>query len=315
LLKGHQIGVLGYGSQGRAQALNLRDSGFEPIVGLPAKSATRKLAKNDGFDVTTPDKAALDSTLIAVLVPDHKHAELFTQDLPGAVRSGQTYIFAHALSVHFGLVEQPPQVDFVLVAPHGPGIRLREKYVAHEGLTAFVGRTPDSSDKSLGLALAYGKAIGCARAGLLETTFANEAIGDIFGEQVVLCGGLSGLLKSGFDMLVKAKIPPVNAYIECVYQLDLIVDLIKRYGISGMYDRISTTAAFGSLLVESQIINRKSRKAMAAQLKKIQNGDFIRELTADYRRSFKNLRKFRKKKRPKTFDKVAQFVKKELGDD
>jgi len=314
LLKGRKLAVIGYGSQGRAQALNLRDSGFSPIIGLPTGSRSRRKAKRDGFTVTTPAKAVKNAEIIVVLVPDHKHKELFERDLPGAIHTGQTFIFAHALSVHFKLVTQPPDVDFLLVAPHGPGIRVREKYLAGEGVTAFVGRTGESSPGCLKLAASYAAAIGCAKAGMIETSFHHEAVGDIFGEQAVLCGGLVGLLKTGFDTLVRAGLPPENAYLECVYQLDLIVDLIKKYGIGGMYDRISLTAALGSVKAESQIINRQSEKAMAVMLKNIEDGKFVNGLMAEYKKGFKSLRAAQNKNHKMLFNDIAEFFAERFAD-
>ncbi|MCD6161410.1 MAG: ketol-acid reductoisomerase [candidate division Zixibacteria bacterium] len=310
LLKNLKIAVIGYGSQGKAQALNLRDSGFMPIIGLPSKSRSRKIAKKDGFTVATPAKATRNSDLISILIPDHKHKELFNNELCRVIKKDQVFIFAHSLSVHFKLVKQPKDVDFILVAPHSPGIRLREKYLSGEGVLAFIGQTEASSKKSLNIAAAYAKAIGCARKGVIATTFAEEAIGDIFGEQAVLCGGLSALLKAGFDTLIEAGLPPQNAYIECVYQLDLIVDLIKKYGIAGMYDKISATAAFGSFQAEDMIINKKSKSAMNLIMKKVKAGKFADELLDDYSNSFKKLKAYKKEKRHPNLDKMALFFTK-----
>lgn len=306
-LAGLRIAIIGYGSQGRAQALNLRDSGFTSIIGLPARSRSRLTARNDGFMVATPAKAVQGSDVISILVPDHKHKELFDIELNDVIKKGQTFVFAHGLSVHFKLVSQPKGVNFVLVAPHGPGLRLREKFIADRGVSAFIGKTEASTRKSLKLALAYAKAIGCSRSGLIATTFSEEAIGDIFGEQAVLCGGLSALLKAGYDTLAKAGLSPDKAYLECVYQLDLIVDLIKKYGIGGMYERISTTAAYGSLFAEDKIINAASRKAMESILNKVKSGRFTTELMADYHNSFKDLKKLKKKKRSLMLDKMARY--------
>jgi len=307
LLKNLNIAIIGYGSQGRAQALNLRDSGFKPTIGLLSKSRSRYLARKDGFNITTPIRAVKKSDLIAILIPDHKHKELFENGLYDVCRKGQTFVFAHSLSVHFKLIKQPKGVDFVLVAPHGPGIRLRERFIAGKGLLAFIGKTESSAKKSLKLAAAYAKALGCARTGLIETSFASEAIGDIFGEQAVLCGGLSALLKAGFETLVRGGLSAHNAYIECVYQLDLIVDLVKKYGINGMYDRISTTAAFGSLMVEDNIINASSKKAMVSILNNIKSGKFIDELLTDYGNSFTKLKSNMNKKRSADIDKIAAY--------
>lgn len=307
LLKGRKIAVIGYGSQGRAQALNLRDSGFKPLIGLKSGSKSRRRAHNDGLSVTTPSKAAKNADIIAVLIPDHKHKELFEGDLQTAIRPEHVFIFAHALSVHFGLVKQPHDVDFLLVAPHGPGIRVREKYLAGEGVTAFIGKTDKSSQAGLKLAASYASAIGCGRAGLIETSFRDEAVGDIFGEQAVLCGGLSGLLKAGFETLVKAGLPPGNAYLECVYQLDLIVDLIKKYGIGGMYDRISVTAAYGALKAEPQIINVQSQRAMAEMLDNIKSGEFVDCLMAEYEKKFTHIKAAQKKNHESLLDEMARY--------
>jgi ketol-acid reductoisomerase len=310
ILRDLNITIIGYGSQGRAQALNLRDSGFSPVIGIKTKSGTRRIARKDGFKVTTPAKAVKDADVISIMIPDHLHQELFENELGRVIKKGQTYVFAHALSVHFNLVIQPNDVDFALVAPHGPGLRLREKFISGKGVPAFIAKTDISSKRALKIAGAYAKAIGCSRAGLLVTSFAEEAIGDIFGEQAVLCGGLAALLKSGFDALVKEGFPPQNAYIECVYQLDLIVDLIKKYGIGGMYERISTTAEYGSYLAEDKIINAGSKKAMQSMLKRIKSGKFTAELMDEYQRSFKKLHRYRNKKWPSKLDEMARYFNK-----
>jgi ketol-acid reductoisomerase len=278
LLQGKKIAILGYGSQGRAQALNLRDSGFIPIIGLPPSSKSRKQAKKAGFKVISPALAVANSDIIAVLAPDQVHKDLFAKQINKAIHSGQTFIFAHALSVHFELAKQPQDVDFVLVAPHAPGLRMRERFTQGGTVSAFIGKTSKSSGQSLNLAAAYAKAIGCGQAGLIISSFADEAIGDIFGEQAVLCGGLAGLVQAGYETLVKKGIPPHNAYLECIYQLDLIVDLIKRYGIGGMYDRISVTARYGGKLAEDKIINSQTKRAMAKILNEIENGSFVKKM-------------------------------------
>lgn len=281
ILKGKKIAILGYGSQGRAQALNLRDSGFTPIIGLPASSHSRRKAKADKFRVETPFDVVKDADLIAVLASDQVHGELFAKQIRKAIHPGQIFIFAHALSVHFKLVKQPKEVDFVLVAPHAPGLRMRERFLQGGSVSAFIGKTDKSSQQSMRFAAAYAKAIGCNHRALVISSFADEAIGDIFGEQAVLCGGLAGLIKAGYKTLVKSGIPPHNAYLECIYQLDLIVDLIKRYGISGMYERISFTARYGGRRAENKIINAQSKRAMSELLKDIKSGIFVKKLLRD----------------------------------
>lgn len=276
-LRGKNVAVIGYGSQGEAQALNLRDSGITPLIGLRRASRSKKKANGAGFKVVDIADAMNEADIIAIMIPDHEHRNLFDKYVDDKIKPGKAFVFAHALSAHFGLVSRPLGVDFLLVAPHGPGIRLREQYIVGKGIPAFVGSIPQTK-KALNIAAAYGKAIGCARAGLIVTTFENEAIGDIFGEQAVLCGGLAGLLKAGFNTLVESGIPPHNAYLECVYQLDLIVDLIKRYGIEGMYRRISLTANIGSRDAENIVINRQSINGMKKLLDRIKKGEFAKKL-------------------------------------
>jgi ketol-acid reductoisomerase len=278
ILRNKKIAILGYGSQGRAQALNLRDSGFLPVIGLPIKSRSRTKAARDKFRIETPSGAVADADIIAVLAPDQFHGELFAKQINKAIHPGQIFIFAHALSVHFKLVNKPKGVDFVLVAPHAPGLRMRERFLEGENVSAFIGKTEKSSSESLEVAAAYAKAIGCNHRALIVSSFADEAIGDIFGEQAVLCGGLAGLIKAGYKTLVKSGIPPHNAYLECIYQLDLIVDLIKRYGIGGMYERISLTARYGGQRAENKIINAQSEKGMSELLEDIKSGKFVKEL-------------------------------------
>jgi ketol-acid reductoisomerase len=281
ILKSKKIAILGYGSQGKAQAFNLRDSGFTPIIGLPEKSKSRKQAIRDKFKVMLPSEAVGRADIIAVLAPDQVQGDLFSKQIKDSIYPGQTFIFAHALSVHFGLVKQPKGVDFVLVAPHAPGIRMREQFEQGKSVSAFIGKTEKSSGVSLRIAAAYARAVGCNQKALIVTSFANEAVGDIFGEQAVLCGGLAGLIQAGFETLVKRGIPPPNAYLECIYQLDLIVDLIKRYGIGGMYDRISYTAHYGGKKAENKIINASSKRAMSKLLKDIEGGKFVRDFIKD----------------------------------
>jgi len=314
ILKARRIAILGYGSQGRAQALNMRDTGIIPVIGLPARSKSRPKAKRDGFAVLTPPEAIANADLIAVLIPDHLQGQLFSRQLKESIRPGQTFIFAHGLAVHFGFVRQPRGVDFIMVAPHAPGIRLRERYLENKGVPAFIARTDESSKGALKLALAYGKAIGCARAGLIRTTFADEAIGDIFGEQAVLCGGLAGLLKAGFGTLVEDGLSPYNAYLECVYQLDLIIDLIKRYGIDGMYERISLTAAYGGRLAENRMIGPDSRKAMRSLLADIKKGKFTRSMLDAGGRRLEDLKSRKSVKADKILDIMAHYFDRHFGD-
>jgi ketol-acid reductoisomerase len=280
ILSEKKIAVLGYGSQGSAQAKNLRDSGFTSAIGLPARSRSRIFARKDRFEIYAPLKIIEKSDVIAVLIPDHKHKTIFDSIAPSKL-SGRTLIFAHGLSIHFGLVKPPSDCDFVLVAPHGPGLRLREKYLAGEPFTAFVGIGNNTSGKADKIARAYAEAIGCPRKYQFESTFRDEAIGDIFGEQAVLCGGLVGLMEAGFETLVKKGFSEEAAYLECIYQIDLIVDLLKESGPAGMFEKISATAAFGSLKKKKKLFGTDFKKRLESLYKEIENGVFAGDLDKD----------------------------------
>jgi len=288
------VAILGYGSQGAAQALNLRDSGITAIIGLPLKSRSMKAAKNDGFNITTSEKAVEQSDLIAVLAPDHIQKELLAPTTSSGVLSGKALVFAHGMSIAFGLVKPPPDCDTILVAPHGPGLRLREKYLDGEPYTAFVGIDNDGSGKAKAITRAYAEAIGCPPKYQFGSTFRNEAIGDIFGEQAVLCGGLVGLIESGFELLVKKGLSEEAAYLECVYQLDLIVDMIKKYGPAGMFDRISITATFGSLRKKDKLFGAEYKKRLLETYNEIESGKFVNELLQDNKNGMKKLERLLK---------------------
>lgn len=276
-LAGKTIAILGYGSQGRAQALNLRDSGFAPLIGLPTRSRSRITARRDGFRITKPADAVQAADIIFVLAPDHLHGEVYEREICPHLRQGQMLVFAHGSSVHFGLVAPPPTVDVVLIAPLGPGQRLRELRGQRDGVACFLAIHQNASRRARPIALALAKAIGCLPAGAIETTFALESVGDLFGEQAALCGGLSALLQAAVDTLVRHGFNPHTAYLECVYQLDLIVDLIKSEGLAGMFARISPTAAHGATVAGPRIITAAARRAMDGLLAEIQSGRFFRE--------------------------------------
>jgi len=309
LLNNIGITILGFGSQGRAQALNLRDSGVSPLIGLPSKSKSRKSAVHDGFTVATPERAIRKWEVIVALIPDHKHKEFFDV-LPRAALSGKALIFAHGLSVAFGLVKPPRDCDVIMIAPHGPGVRLRERYLAGEPFTAFLAIKQDHSGQALRVARAYAAAIGCSSSNLFESTFEDEAVGDIFGEQAVLCGGLVGLLEAGFETLVKQGLSEELAYLECVHQLDLIIDLIKRYGTAGMFRRISKTAAFGSLLAKDRLFDKSITDKMEKLYLEIKRGKFARRLIEENERGLANLNSMlaasEKSSLQKTHDAIAR---------
>lgn len=307
-LKGKTISILGYGNQGKAQALNLRDSGLEVIIGLPGNNKDGKLALKDGFKVYTPEKAVKIGDIISVLAPDHMHKELYEKSIKKNLAPRKTLVFAHAYSIYFQLVKPPKFIDVILVAPHGPGELLRKLYLKKKGMTSFVAVENDYSKNGLNKALAYAKGIGSTRAGAILTTFKDEAIGDLFGEQAVLCGGLSELLKSGFETLVESGLSPENAYFECVHQIDLIVELIKKYGIAGMFERISQTAEFGSYISGKRVIDKKGMSKILSDIKK---RDFVRTWM---RESESKMRDYKRMKRDwknhllqKTWEKLSSL--------
>ena len=276
-LRGKRIAVLGYGAQGRAQALNLRDAGCAPMVGLPPSSRARAFARRDGFSVMMPDAAVRDADIILVLAPDQVHGTLYEREIAPHLRIGQALVFAHASSVHFGLVQPPRGVDVVLVAPLGPGQRLRELRGRSDGVACFIAVAQDASGRAWTIARALARGIGCIPPAAIATTFADEAVGDLFGEQAVLCGGLGALLEAGVETLVARGLSPANAYLECVYQLDLIVDLIKSDGLAGMYARISPTAAYGARIAGPRVVTSATRQALIRLLRDVETGRFFRQ--------------------------------------
>ena len=302
-LIGERIAVLGYGSQGRAQAMNLKDSGLKPIIGLPSKSNSRIKAKADKFEINTPSRAINGADIIVLLIPDHKHKELFDSLKPN-VFDGKVIVFAHGFSVAFGLIDPPKSCDTVLVAPHGPGIRIREKYIAGESFTSFVGVGNNFSGEAGQIAKAYATAIGCPVSSQFTTSFRDEAVGDVFGEQAVLCGGLVGLLETGFETLVKKGLSPEAAYLECIYQIDLIVDLIKKFGPGGMFDRISVTAAYGSLKQKNKLFDSSYREKLSKLYGNIESGKFAKNLLGEYKKGMGDFNKMISKSKSSEFQKA-----------
>ncbi len=274
--------VLGYGSQGRALALNLRDSGYGVILGLKSGSRSRRRATDDGFERARTIRQALRVAVNPVVIfafPDHLHGRAFESQIGPNLGPGATLVFLHGMSVHFGLVRPPADCDVILLAPHAPGVAVREKYLSDRSLSAFYAIYQDKTGRAGQTALSLAAAMGFAEKRLVPTTFAHETLGDMFGEQAVLCGGLAMLIKSGFEVLVKNGLPPENAYLEVAYQLDLIIDLIKRHGIEGMFKRISTTARYGSLVSGPRIIDSSVKKRMEDTYRRIANGSVAKELS------------------------------------
>jgi ketol-acid reductoisomerase len=282
------LAVLGYGSQGHAHALNLKDSGCRVIIGLYPGSKSRRIAEQHGFEVVDTAEAVRRADVIMVGLPDMKQPEVYEQDIAPNLVKGKCLLFSHGLSIHFGLIKPPKDIDVVMVAPKGPGHMVRSLYAEGKGMPALIAVFQDKSGRAKKLALAWAKGIGSTRAGVVETTFKEETETDLFGEQAVLCGGASALIQAGFETLVEAGYQPEMAYFECLHELKLICDLIYQSGIAGMRFSISDTAKYGDLTRGPRIINRQTKAEMKKILKEIQTGQFTREWVKEYKSGLKN---------------------------
>ena len=276
LLDGKKVAVIGYGSQGHAHALNLRDSGVDVVVGLYEGSKSAAKAKEDGFTVMNTAQAVEASDIIMILVNDEKQAALYQKDIKDHLSEGKTICFAHGFNIHFKQIVPPADINVIMIAPKGPGHTVRSQYVGGKGVPCLVAVYQDPSGNSMEIAKAYAAAIGRARGGILETTFKEETETDLFGEQAVLCGGVTALMEAGFNTLVEAGYKPENAYFECIHEMKLIVDLIFNAGFEGMRYSISDTAEFGDYMTGSRIITDAVKAEMKQVLKEIQDGTFAK---------------------------------------
>ncbi len=276
-LRGKKIGIIGYGSQGHAQAQNLRDSGLQVTVADLPGSPNYEKAIEDGFTPVLAREAAEKSDVIQILTEDHAQAALYRKDIAPQMKAGRTLLFSHGFNIHYGQIVPPKEVDVVMIAPKGPGHLVRSEYVRGAGVPALVAIQQDASGQALQTALAYASGIGATRAGVIETTFKEETETDLFGEQAVLCGGVSELIKAGFDTLVEAGYQPEIAFFECMHELKLIVDLIYRGGLAYMRYSVSDTAEYGDLSRGKRIVNAQTRAEMKKMLEEIQSGEFARE--------------------------------------
>jgi ketol-acid reductoisomerase len=293
LLKGKTVAILGYGSQGHAHSLNLKDSGVDVVVGLRPDSSSVEKARSSGLEVTDVADAASRGDVVMVLLPDELHGQVWSEHIRDGIAPGKTLLFGHGFSVHYGEIEPPPEVNVALIAPKGPGHLVRRQYLEGSGVPGLVAVHADPSGETLNLALAYAKGIGCTRGGVIETTFKDETETDLFGEQAVLCGGVSELVQAGYETLVDAGYDPKLAYFECLHELKLIVDLMYEKGLSGMRFSVSNTAEYGDYTRGKRIISDETRAAMKQVLSEIQSGDFAREWIAENRAGQENFLRMR----------------------
>jgi len=280
-LQGKKIAIIGYGSQGHAHALNLKESGLDVIVGLYEGSKSWKRAQEQGFTVYTAAEAAEMADVIMILINDELQAGLYKKDIEKGLKPGNMLMFAHGFNIHFGQIVPPADVDVTMIAPKAPGHTVRSEYQIGRGTPSLVAVYQDATGKALEKALAYGAGIGAARAGILETTFRTETETDLFGEQAVLCGGVCKLMQTGFEVLTEAGYDPRNAYFECIHEMKLIVDLIYQSGFAGMRYSISNTAEYGDYVTGPKIITEDTKKAMKKVLADIQDGTFAHEFLTD----------------------------------
>ena len=284
LLYGKTIAVIGYGSQGHAHALNAKESLGDKgrvIIGLYEGSKSWQKAVDQGFEVFTAAEAAKQADIIMILINDEKQAQLYKNDIEPNLEAGNMLMFAHGFNIHYGCITPPADVDVTMIAPKGPGHTVRSEYQAGKGVPCLVAVHQDATGKAKESALAYGLAIGGARAGILETTFRTETETDLFGEQAVLCGGVCALMQAGFETLVEAGYDPRNAYFECIHEMKLIVDLIYQSGFKGMRYSVSNTAEYGDYVTGPKIITEDTKKAMKQVLRNIQDGSFAKEFLLD----------------------------------
>jgi ketol-acid reductoisomerase len=271
------ITILGYGSQGRAMALNLRDSGYDVVVGLRKGSKSVKLARREKIKTKSVIDSVRDAEIIIIAIPDHAQRRVLGQSLFGRMDRRPSLIFLHGSTIHFGLVKPPDDFPVLLLAPHAPGLAVRENYINKKPFSAFYAVQQGDRKRGYELLAALAKGVGIPKSHLVRTTFADEAVGDLFGEQAVLCGGLARLLKHGYETLVEAGLPPQNAYLEVAYQIDLIVELVKKYGLAGMFSRISPMARYGSAINGPKVIPDSVKGSMKKVLAEIESGAFIRK--------------------------------------
>ncbi len=309
-LKGKKVALVGYGIQGRGQGLNLRDSGVEVIVAQRKGGKNYDLAVEDGFEPVSAEEAAQAGDLIQILTQDHLQAEIYEKSIRPYLKTGKTLLFSHGFNIHFGYIKPPKEIDVIMVAPKGPGALVRTQFLEGGGVPCLVAIHQNASGKALQLALAHAKAIGGTRAGVIETTFKEETETDLFGEQVVLCGGLTELIRSGFETLVNAGYQPELAYFECLHEVKLIVDAVFASGISGMHRRVSDTAEYGDYTRGKRVITKTTREEMKKILKEIQSGNFAKEWMEENKKGRPGFNRFREECDQHLIEKVGAELRK-----
>src|SRR5215470_140052 len=309
-LAGRTVAIIGYGSQGHAHALNLRDSGVDVVVGLPESSQSRAKAQAAGLKVLSPADAAKAANVVMILVPDHTQADLYNNEIAPHMTAGKTLMFAHGFNIHFKQIEPPAGCDVTMVAPKAPGHRVRELYTEGVGVPALVAVHQNASGQALERALAYALGLGCLKAGVIETNFKEETESDLFGEQAVLCGGAAELIRAGFETLVGAGYAPEIAYFECLHEVKLIVDLIYEGGLSYMRYSVSDTAEYGDYTRGPRIINDQTRAEMKKILSEIQSGEFARTWIEENKSGRKNFLAMREAAQNQPIEKVGAELRK-----
>src|SRR5271166_5254328 len=309
LLDSRTVAIIGYGSQGHAHALNLKDSGVEVVVGLREGSSSVKEAREHGLEVLPVVEAASRGDLVMMLVPDELHREVWENDVRDGIAEGNALFFSHGFSIHYGEVVPPAGIDVAMVAPKGPGHLVRRQFTEGSGVPGLIAVEQDATGNARALALAYAKGIGCTRGGVIETTFKDETETDLFGEQAVLCGGASELVQAGFQTLVDAGYDPEMAYFECLHELRLIADLMYEKGLAGMRYSISNTAEYGDYTRGKRVITEETRAAMRKILAEIQSGDFAREWIAENRAGQENFQRMRAEQANTEVEHVGQELR------
>jgi ketol-acid reductoisomerase len=309
LLDGKTVSIIGYGSQGHAHSQNLSDSGVKVIVGLREDSSSVAQAREAGLEVLPVTEAASRGDVVMMLVPDELHRQVWENDVRDGIAEGNTLLFGHGFSVHYGEVTPPPGVNVALVAPKGPGHLVRRQYTEGSGVPGLIAIDQDATGDARALAMAYAKGIGCTRGGVIETTFKDETETDLFGEQAVLCGGASELVQAGFQTLVDAGYDPEMAYFECLHELKLIVDLMYEKGLAGMRYSISNTAEYGDYTRGTRVITEETRANMRKILAEIQSGDFAREWIAENRAGQENFKRMRSEQAATQVEEVGKELR------